>query len=104
MKIIAIAILTCCGVLGVISGAYWLANRQGFENLNSCKNIRHGITYADLKATLGEPVRTWTEANGSNWVTFETPSISAGPIRANVNENRNEVISLYCTEDRPPNW
>jgi hypothetical protein len=90
-------VLVCIGVLATV-GYRW-ANRVGYRNLHICETLSPGVTAAELGAALGahrEVVR-----DGETWWYFETPSIEAVQIRAQVNNSMGEVVALYCGEDLP---
>lgn len=57
----------------------------------------------DLKEKFGEPIHEMTKSNNT-WLLFESSLLAAGPIRARVNPENNEVLELRCTEDGPSQW
>ncbi|SRR5258708_3672792 len=75
----------------------------GFRNLKACKTIKPGVSLAELKAVLGEPVATST-SRGTTWLYFRTASIAAGQIRASVQPSTSKVVALRCSEDGPDTW
>src|SRR6266849_6414196 len=102
-RILAFAAAVLIGAPLIALGAYCWANRDGFRNLRSCESLKPGITVSGLTAALGQPVHR-SAANGQTWWYFRTPSIMAGSIRAQVNEQTGKVLSLRCYEDGPPTW
>ena len=57
----------------------------------------------ELEKMLGVPTHKY-EMKGKIWIEFQTPSIHAGPIRAEIDESTGQVLTLRCYEDGPPTW
>lgn len=102
-RILTLAAAVLIGAPLIGFGAYRWANRDGFRNHRTCESLKPGITVPGLTAALGQPVHR-SNANGQTWWYFRTPSIMAGPIRAQVKEATGKVLSLRCHEDGPPTW
>jgi len=102
-KVLALGTAALVAVPLVGVGAYRWIDRDGFENLRTCRRLRPGVTVDGLTAALGQPVHR-SEANGETWWHFRTPSIMAGPIAAQVSEPTGRVLVLRCHQDGPPTW
>jgi len=93
-----------CVSIAVLAAAWHLwSERQGIHNIVECESIRPGATVQDLTAAFGEPTHEWS-AQSESWMAFETPSIRAGSIKAQVKEHTGEVLVLFCSEDGPAHW
>lgn len=102
MKRARFVALGICIVVGLAAGYYW-TERGGYRNLIVCRTLSPGITLSDLARKLGTPMASWKIRN-EQWVTFETPSIMAGMIKAQVDEKTGKVLALHCSADAPPTW
>ena len=85
-------------------GYYRWTERVGFKNVEICQKLQPGITLSDLEQALGASTGSWISKSGARWLTFETPSINAGQIRAEIEEPSGRVLTLRCFEDGPPTW
>jgi hypothetical protein len=95
-------VVGACIVVGLAVGYFW-KERVGYRNLRACRTLSPGISLSGLVRELGTPVDKW-ESLGKQWVSFETPSIMAGMIKAQVDEKTGNVLVLRCFEDGPPTW
>jgi hypothetical protein len=103
MKIMKNLLLGIVLVVAVIAGGYAWHDRKGIQNLRACKLIKPGVTVAEVIGQLGPPVHQWTKGE-EHWMSFETSSIAAGPIRVRIESQTNRVLALYCSEDGQPLW
>lgn len=89
-------------VVGLFAAYNW-TERGGYRNLIVCRTLSPGITLADLARKLGTPIASWKVRN-EEWLAFETPSIMAGMIKAQVDGKKGKVLALHCSADAPPTW
>ena|GEM_PF-5154590 len=106
IRTVAVAALAIAVIILIALAVWWIyygENPKGFENVELCHGIHEGVTLSELTAILGDPVHKY-EHNNRMIYNFETPSIMAGMIRAEVIEGENLVLALWCDEDGPPQF
>ena len=96
-------ILVCAIAAVAVIGYLRWQDPVGFRNLKACSTIKAGVSIGELKALLGEPVGTST-SRGMTWLYFQTASIAAGQIGADVQESTGKVVALRCDHDGPDTW
>jgi hypothetical protein len=87
----------------IVLVAYWWIEREGIRNYTVCKTLKAGISVSELIDRMGEPAGREKSSDGT-WFIFRSPSVMAGPIRAQVDESHGKVLVLRCDEEGPPTW
>jgi len=100
---IGVALVVCLVLFGGIQLYCRLTDPIGYRNYRICNKLPQGITAAQLKTALGEPMYR-RDMDGEVWLYFKTLSIIAGPIRAQISDSDGKVLRLRCSEDGPDTW
>lgn len=108
-KLIIIVIATLVGSATVLvfgANVYLkYSDPVGYENAKRCPTIKPGVTEADLISLLGQPIHIEPSQDGKfQWLSFATPSIAAGFIRAQSSSTSKKIAKLRCDEDGSDTW
>ncbi len=105
LVLIGVLIVIAVPVTFYIVDIYFL-NPLGYKNLKICDELTPGISAEEIIKKLGKPLHKEEDKDNSeyHWISFETPSIMAGLIRARINKSTGAVVTLRCHEDGPASW
>lgn len=109
LKLIIVVIATLVGSAAVLvfgANVYLkYSDPVGYENAKRCPTIKPGVTEIDLISLLGQPIHIEPSQDGeSRWLSFATPSIAAGFIRAQSSLTTRKIVKLRCDEDGSDTW
>jgi hypothetical protein len=102
IAVFAVAVIFLFGA-GSIYIFFRLLDPVGYRNSKICPTLKAGISITELKKMLGEPISK-DKIKGKIWLSFQTPSLQAGPISAEIDESTDQVLTLRCNEDGPSTW